>query len=210
MKTIIMVLWLAIGSLHAQVLPDGGLSDAPWRPGTAVDVTWRNVIDAAFVDIELWDASRMTTTTLARRVSARAQTYGVMLPDTLRAGTHYVLRIRNSDNPSAKMTSAGYLPIAPSLAPLHPTSVTDSEATRTALVIAPNPTPASALLTWDQANVRTVRVTGSDGVVRMDRDVESIERRIVLPSDRWASGSYVVELIGATGPIGRMLFVVAH
>lgn len=210
MKTIIMVLWLAIGSLHAQVLPDGGMSDAPWRPGTAVDVTWRNVIDAEVVDIELWDALRLTATTLAKRVNARAQTHGVMLPGTLQAGTHYVLRVRNSDKPNAVMTSAGFLPIMPAIAPVQTTTVDEADTARAASVIAPNPTPASALLTWEHSGVRKVRVTGSDGVVRMDRDVESVERRIVLPSDRWASGSYVVELIGATGPIGRMLFVVAH
>jgi hypothetical protein len=210
MKTTILVLCLAMGSLHAQVLPEGGHTDAPWRPGAAVDIVWRNVIEAKNVDIELWDATRRVAITIARNVPARLQSHGVILPDTLRPGSYYVVRIRDRDKPDLCMVSTGYVPVAPALQRIRTTDVEQNDRSRTTTTIAPNPTAASALVMWEYDGVRKVRVTGSDGVVRMDRDVESTERRIVLPSDRWVSGSYVVELVGAQGVIGRMLLVVAH
>lgn len=207
MRAFIVAVCCISGALYAQVLPPGGATDAPWRPGTAVDVSWDDALDATTVDIELFDAARQQRITVAQQVDAKPRTAGIMLPDSLRPGNHYVVLIRDAAQPSRYVRSSGYIPVAPALARVRPTDVPERHAQRAEYAVAPNPTPASAVLTWDVLGVRKIRITGSDGIVRLERDVEPMDRRLVIPSDRWASGTYVVELLGSTDAIGRILLV---
>lgn len=210
MRIIITIMCCALSSLGAQVMPSGGKTDAPWRPGTAVDISWETTLEAPVVDVELYDATRCVRTVLARGIDGRQRTTGLVLPDTQASGDHFLVFVRDASNPSIYIRSAGYVPIAPALTRVRPTDIPDVGQGHTAYTIAPNPTTASAVLTWDVLGVRTIRVTGSDGVVRLERDVEPLDRRLVMPSDRWVSGTYVVELMGATTMIGRLLLVVVH
>lgn len=207
---IIITMLCSITIAGAQVMPSGGQTDSPWRPGTAVDISWDNTLEAATVDIDLYDAARRQRITLARGIDGRQRTTGVVLPDSLRAGDHYLVFISDATTPSTYVRSSGYVPISPSLTHVRPTDVPEKRAEREAYTLAPNPTTASAVLTWDVLGVRRIRVTGGDGVTRLERDVEPMDRRLAMPSDRWASGTYVVELVGATTVIGRILMVVVR
>lgn len=207
---IIITMLCSITIVGAQVMPSGGQTDSPWRPGTAVDISWDNTLEAPTVDIDLYDAARRKRIALARGIDGRQRTTGVVLPDSLPPSDHYLVFIRDATTPSSYVRSSGYVPIWPSLTIVRPTDVPETQPNREAFTLAPNPTTASAVLTWDVLGVRRIRVIGADGVARLERDVEPLDRRLVMPSDRWASGTYVVELMGATSVVGRILMVVVR
>jgi hypothetical protein len=198
------------GSVGAQVMPSGGRTDVVWRPGTAVDVSWGDQFSASSVNIELYDAARQRRTVVAKGVDARLRTTGIVLPDSLSPGKHYLVFVRDAANNASYIRSTGYLPVEQSLARIRPTDVPNTDSLPLAFAIAPNPTTASSVLTWDMVGVRRIRVTGSDGVVRLEKDVEPTDRRLAIPSDTWLSGTYVLELIGPMHVLGRSLIVVVH
>lgn len=213
MRTIVMLMFslvCVVMSVGAQVHPSGGRADIVWRPGTAVDVSWSEAFAAGSVDIELYDANRRSRLLIARGVDGRRRSTGVVLPDSLRPGKHYVLFVRDAADASRYLRSAGYIPVEAALARAGATDVAEVDLRQPQFFIAPNPTMASAVLTWDMIGVRRVRVSGADGVVRLEKDVEATDRRLVLPSDKWLSGTYVVELISSTHVVGRSLMVVVH
>jgi hypothetical protein len=207
---LIITMLCSITIAGAQVSPSGGQTDSPWRPGTAVDISWDNTLEAPSVDIDLYDAARRRRIALARGIDGRQRTTGVVLPDSLPHGDHYLVFITDATTPSTYVRSSGYVPISPSLTRVRPTDVPETRPDREAYSLAPNPTTASAVLTWDVLGVRRIRVIGADGVARLERDVEPMDRRLVMPSDRWASGTYIVELVGATSVIGRLLMAVVR
>ena len=97
--------------MFADVHPSGGFGDQPLTPGSIVEITWDDALQAEFVDVGLWNGDLGHLTILATAVDATNGAYEWNIPATQHPGGRYRFVVRDAARPIRAEFSASWVSI---------------------------------------------------------------------------------------------------
>ncbi|MBU3698807.1 MAG: hypothetical protein FGM33_02180 [Candidatus Kapabacteria bacterium] len=165
-------------------------------PGTVMSIRWTNDLEAANVDVVLWDGVRRTVHVLAEGLTEENTQLVWTIPAGIEDGSRYRIMVRDTRQPDRAMSSVGFLTFQRA-APM-PTSTPEAGALAENIQVAPMPASDRVRVAWNMPirHIELIDVHGSR--VKVVDPVESAQGCSIDISDL-SIGTYTVQAVSTSG-----------
>lgn len=114
--------------------------------GTVMSIRWTNDLEAANVDVVLWDGVRRTTYVLAEGLTQETTHLVWTIPTGIEDGSRYRILVRDTRQPDRAMSSVGFMTFR-RVAPM-PTSMHDAGLSSYSVDVSPMPAGDRVRIGW--------------------------------------------------------------
>lgn len=192
----VAVLLIAGSNVTADVSVHTNESSTTLTPGTVMSIRWSNDLEAANVDVVLWDGIRRTTQVIAERLSEEQTQLVWTVPAGIDDGTRYRILVRDSRQPDRAMSNVGFLTFLRA-APV-PTSIDQLGADADRIEVAPVPASERVRIGWS-VPMRRIEIVDVHGARVKVLDLLESSRSCSIEIADLSAGTYTVQSLSASG-----------